>query len=250
MSMESAQRNAVQGRRLSVGLARNEEEVLAAQRLRYCVFREELGAQLDCGDTGFDQDMFDPYCEHVIVKDENLGEVVGTYRILTPEGARKAGGFYSETEFDLARLRAILPAAVEVGRSCVRRDFRTGPAILMLWSCVLRFVQSRGCEFLMGCASVGLQDGGHEAASLYAQFASRHLGPDQWRVIPFHPLPLNELRTDLVVRVPPLVKGYVHLGAHICGEPAWDPGFRTADFFTLLPLSRMNPRFRRQLLGA
>src|SRR6202008_3183781 len=110
-------------RRLSVALPTNAAERRAAQRLRWQVFAEELGAKLQSSEPGIDQDIFDPYCEHLIVRDG--AEVVGTYRMLPPEGAKRIGLYYSETEFDLIRLRGIRERIVEVGRSCIAPGYRS-----------------------------------------------------------------------------------------------------------------------------
>ena len=109
---------------LSVGLAISEREILSAQKLRYRVFADELGARLNPRTPGVDQDIFDPYCEHLVVRDERSGEVIGTYRILSPEQAKAVGSYYSETEFDLIRLQHLRPRMVEIGRSCVHPDYR------------------------------------------------------------------------------------------------------------------------------
>src|SRR5450432_2956581 len=121
-------------RRLAVHLARGEAEISDAQRLRYRVFAEEMGARLPSAAQGIDRDMFDPWCDHLLVTEEDTGEVVGTYRILTGASAKNIGGFYSEQEFDLTRLNHLRDRAVEVGRSCVHPDYRSGGVIALLWS--------------------------------------------------------------------------------------------------------------------
>lgn len=130
----STQQQAKPRRNLSVGLATCEREIHDAQKLRYRIFADELGANLPTRTPGVDQDIYDPYCDHLVVRDENSGAVVGTYRILSPEKARKIGGYYSENEFDLTRLLHLRPRMVEVGRSCVHPDYRTGATITLLWA--------------------------------------------------------------------------------------------------------------------
>ena len=110
--------------KLSVNLARTESEVREAQKLRYKIFAEEMGARMPGKEERIDQDRYDYYCDHLLVRDENTNEVVGTYRILSPEQAVKAGGYYSEGEFDLSRLENLRSSLVEVGRSCVHADYR------------------------------------------------------------------------------------------------------------------------------
>lgn len=235
---------------LSVGLARNEDDVRAAQALRYKVFGEEMGARLQCREAGIDSDLFDPYCEHLLVRDDNTGEVVGTYRILPPAQARKVGSYYSETEFDLTRLYHIRSSMVEIGRSCVHADYRSGATIALLWSGLADYMLRNGYEYLVGCASISMADGGHMAASIYRELKQKALSPVEWRVFPRCPLPLEALDDRIDVTLPPLIKGYMKAGAYVCGDPAWDPDFNTADVFILLPMSRINPRYARHFLDA
>lgn len=236
---------------LSVGLARGAAEVLEAQRLRHRVFAGEMGANLPSRTPGVDHDIYDPWCEHLVVRNDDSGEVVGTYRILAPDNARRVG-YYSENEFDLTRLQHLRPRLVEIGRSCVHPDFRTGATIALLWSGLARYMQENGHDYLMGCASVSMADGGHLAASLYNQLTvgeRSHLGPAEYRVFPRCPLPLAALKRDLPADTPPLIKGYLRAGAWICGEPAWDPDFNTADLPILLPMSRVSDRYAKHFLG-
>lgn len=230
---------------LSISMARNQAEIREAQRLRFQVFATEMGASLNHSEHGIDQDMFDPYCEHLLVRDNASGAVVGTYRLLSPKMAQRAGGYYSETEFDLTRLNHLQESMVEVGRSCVHPDYRNGATIGLLWSGVTQYMQQMGYAYLIGCASIGMQDGGHAAASIYRRLSQEHLSPREWRVFPRYRLPLASLNSTLNAPLPPLVKGYMRLGCFICGEPAWDPEFNTADLFLLLPLSLMNKRYAR-----
>jgi putative hemolysin len=151
---------------LTVTLARTRDDVRAAQRLRWQVFVEELGAQVDSPDPGLDVDRFDPYCEHLLVRRGATGDVVGTYRMLPPERVARAGGFYAETEFHLTRLLALHRRMVEVGRACVRADHRTGAVISLLWSGLLRYLVERGHEFVVGCASIVLGADMRPAAAL------------------------------------------------------------------------------------
>ena len=221
-------------RKLEVGLARSPGEILEAQRLRYRIFAGEMGANLPSRTPGVDHDIYDPHCEHLVVRDQRSGEVVGTYRILPPERARQIG-YYSENEFDLTRLQHLRSRLVEIGRSCVHPDYRTGATITLLWSGLAHYMLENGYDYLMGCASISMADGGHAAASLYNRLAAEHLGPQEYRVFPHCPLPLAALQQDRPAETPPLIKGYLRAGAWICGEPAWDPDFNTADLPILMP---------------
>lgn len=231
--------------RFTVALATTDIEVREAQALRYRVFGEEMGAQLVRGpalDRGLDADRFDPHCDHLLVRDRISQEVVGTYRILGPMQARELGGYYSEGEFDLARLASLRRDLVEIGRSCVHPDFRGGAVMALLWSGLAAYMREHRYRYLMGCASIGMSDGGHQAASVYRQLCDNHAGPPEWRVFPKCPLPLAGLDRHAQAKTPPLLKAYTRSGAYICGEPAWDADFNTADLFLLLPLERLNER--------
>jgi putative hemolysin len=231
-------------RSLSIMFARHADDVASAQALRYRVFGEEMGAQLS-GPAGLDVDLFDNHCEHLLVRDDDTGEVVGTYRILSPAQARKLGTYYAETEFDLTRLHHIKPSMVEVGRSCVHPEYRNGAAIAMLWSGLAEYMARNGYNYLSGCASVSMADGGHYAANLYRQLLASHAAPIEWRVFPRCGLPLSALGDHQPVEVPPLIRGYLRAGCMLCGEPAWDPNFNTADLFVLLPMNRISARYAR-----
>lgn len=240
--------------RYVVGLARSESEVEEAQALRYSVFGEELGARLNSQSTciGLDIDHFDCFCDHLIVRDQQSQAVVGTYRILSPEAARAAGGYYSESEFHLDALANIRDSLVEVGRSCVHPGHRAGAVMTLLWSRLTAYMHRGGFRYLAGCASISLGDGGLHAASVHRALCDNHLSPAAWRVMPRCPARLLERFPDVVAcppaRMPPLIKGYMRVGAYTCGEPAWDADFNTADLFLLLPMERMSARYSQHFL--
>jgi putative hemolysin len=235
-------------RKLSFSLARNLAEVAEAQRIRYKVFGEEMGANLPSASLGLDIDRFDVFCDHLLVRDHANDKVVGTYRILPPEQAHVAGGYYSETEFDLSRLMHLRDRMAEVGRSCVHPDYRDGATITQLWSGLADYIGKHGHEYLIGCASISMGDGGHYAASVYNKIHKLHAAPAEYRVFPHCRLPLESLNQDMDVIIPPLIKGYLRLGAYVAGEPAWDPDFNCADVFILMPVSRMNARYAKHFL--
>jgi putative hemolysin len=188
------------------------------------------------------------YCDHLLVRDQNNNKVVGTYRILPPEQARMAGGYYSETEFDMSKLASLRENMAEVGRSCVDADYRDGATITQLWSGLADYITKNGHEYLIGCASMSMSDGGHYAASVFNKVHKLHAAPDEYTVIPHNRLPLESLNGNMEVIIPPLVKGYLRMGAYIAGEPAWDPEFNCADLFILLPVSRITARFSKHFM--
>ncbi|MFJ7068528.1 GNAT family N-acetyltransferase [Streptomyces sp. NPDC101115] len=240
--------------RYVVGLARDQEDVRAAQRLRHLVFAGEMGAHLDGPEPGLDSDAFDAYCDHLLVRQEDTGEVVGTYRVLPPERAAVAGRLYSETEFDLSRLDPIRHDLVEVGRSCVHPAHRNGAVIALVWAGLARYMTRTGHNWLAGCCSVPLADGGQLAAATWDTVRTKHLAPEEYWVTP-HRLWTPEGVTPAAAgggsraELPPLLRGYIRLGAWVCGAPAHDPDFGVADLYVLLSLRRTNPRYLRHFLS-
>jgi putative hemolysin len=236
-----------------VAWARHQDEVREAQRLRHEVFAGEMGARLSSPLAGHDVDLFDDFCEHLLVRDEASGQVVGTYRVLTPAQARRVGGLYSDTEFDLTRLRGLRERMVELGRSCVHREHRHGGVILALWGALAEFMVRNELDTMIGCASIPMLHegvvGGDIAASIWRQVRQTHLAPIEYQVRPRLPLPVEHLDDSLQVEPPALIKGYLRLGAKVLGAPAWDPDFNTADLPMLLQIAEVAPRYRRHLLG-
>lgn len=232
--------------RLSVGLARGAAEIEDAQRLRYKVFAEEMHARMNGPGAalGLDIDGFDAHCDHIVVRDEDTLRVAGTYRVLAPHAAQRVGRLYSDGEFDLARLLHLRASMIEVGRSCVHRDYRDGSTILLLWAGLARYMRAFGYRHMVGCASAPLADGGMQAARLRDEL-QRHLCDAEYRVFPRVPFPHEKLARAARCEMPPLIKGYLRIGAQVCGEPAWDPDFNTADFLIWLSLDNLNPRYAR-----
>ncbi|MFD3652765.1 GNAT family N-acetyltransferase [Streptomyces sp. NPDC058620] len=234
-----------------VSLAVDQEDVRAAQRLRHQVFAGELGALLDSSEPGLDSDAFDAYCDHLLVRETATGDVVATYRLLPPERARVAGRLYAESEFDLGRLAPIRDDLVEVGRSCVHPAHRDGAVIALIWAGLARYMERSGHNWLAGCCSIPLTDGGALAASSWDTVRAKHLAPEEYWVAP-HRLwsaagPAGAPGTRAAL--PPLLRGYLRLGAWVCGAPAYDPDFNVADLYVLLSLRRTDPRYLRHFLS-
>ncbi|WP_432026132.1 GNAT family N-acetyltransferase [Streptomyces sp. 1222.5] len=232
-----------------VSLAQDQDDVRAAQRLRHQVFAGEMGARLDGPEPGLDMDAFDAYCDHLLIRDGGTGEVVGTYRLLPPERAAVAGRLYSEGEFDLSALSPVRSGLVEVGRSCVHPDHRDGAVIGLIWAGITRYMVDRGHEWLAGCCSVPLADGGALATATWDRVRDKHLSPEEFRVRPLLPWTPNAEAPAGRTELPALLRGYLRLGAWVCGEPAHDPDFGVADLYVLLSMRRVNPRYLRHFLS-
>jgi len=234
--------------RFAVTIARDRGAIEEAQRLRYRVFGEELGARLASRDRGIDEDEFDRHCDHLVVRDVLSGRAVGTYRILAPESAREIGGYYSEREFDLGRLAPLRDRMAEVGRTCVDPAHRSGVVMLLMWSALARYMIDSGHHYVIGCASIGLGEGARSAAGVLRRIAADGMGPERYRVFPRLALPPESDETGGPAPVPPLVRGYLSLGAWVCGDPAWDRDFDCADLPMLLALDRLDARFARHFV--
>jgi putative hemolysin len=238
---------------IRVGWARHQDEVRAAQRLRYAVFAGEMGARLTTPLAGHDIDLFDDFCEHLLVRDEASGQVIGTYRVLTPAQARRVGSTYSDIEFDLTRLRDLRERMVELGRSCVHAEHRQGGVILALWGALAGFMGRNKLDTMIGCASIPMWHqgviSGDAAASIWRQLSATHMAPIQYQVQPRLPLPVQRLDGALDVEPPALIRGYLRLGAKVLGPPAWDPDFNTADLPMLMRIDELPARYKRHFQG-
>lgn len=221
-----------------------------AQALRYQVFAEECGAKLDSPIAGLDIDEFDNHCEHLLVRDSRTGAVVATTRLLDSQGARRAGGFYSEGEFHLIGLEQLRGPILEIGRTCVHADYRNGATISTLWSGLAQLMRERDYNFLLGCASIPMGEDGIQAHAVMQRLRQRYLSREWLNAVPRHPLADIPLPDNLTAQIPPLLKAYMRLGATICGEPCWDPQFNVADVFILLPRQKLCPRYARHFRTA
>jgi putative hemolysin len=245
MTLLASTAPAPSGLRYTLRIAGDPAEIRAAARLRHEVFAGELGAHLSTAVDGLDVDEFDKVCDHLVVIAEPRGEVVGTYRMLPPGRSPRR---YADTEFDLSALAPIADDLVETGRSCVHPEHRDGTVINLMWAGICRYMHLTGYRWLAGCASIGLADGGLQAAGVWDQVQRKHLAAAEHRVLPRTPWLPVEPGAERVA-VPPLLRGYLRLGARVCGAPAYDPDFNCADLFILLDIRALHPRYLRHFLG-
>jgi putative hemolysin len=244
---------AAQTSQLQVVWAKHLSEVRQAQKLRYDIFAGEMGASLLTPLAGYDIDHFDDFCEHLLVIDQVTQQVVGTYRLLTPAQAVRAGGLYTETEFDIGALSAMRPQLVELGRSCVHANYRGGAVIMALWGALMQFMVSNRLECMIGCASIPLLHNGRisgdAASSIWAKVSQSQAEDRAFAVWAHTPLPVDQFDQSLDVEPPALIKGYLRLGARVLGAPAWDPDFNTADLPMLMRIQDIPARYRKHFLG-
>lgn len=243
---------------LTLRLAKDARDLRAAQRLRYEVFVEELGADGPLVDHAnrLEIDAFDPHFDHLLLIDNRrdpaaLQDVVGVYRLLPPEKLSGAGRYYSSTEFDLTRLVASGRRLLELGRSCVHRDLRGGAAMFLMWNALADYVLERRIEILFGAASFHGTDAQALAQplSLLHHF---HRGPEALRVTPQpgHSQRMDLLPEDKVVRseamagIPALIKAYLRLGGFV-SDGAWiDHDFNTIDVCLVMDTAQMSLKHR------
>ena len=235
--------------KLTLSLVTNSKELREVQRLRYKVFIETMGLTTLENSEGLDKDEYDDCCDHLIVRDTKSLKIVGTYRVMGPHAAKKIGRYYSESEFDLSCFDHIRDQIAEAGRACIHPDYRSGAVIMLLWAGIAAFMRREQCNYLVGCASISLADGGMNANAIYGSLKPEDMAPVDYRVTPLLPFPLHaDLEAQFKSTVPPLLKGYLRAGAWVCGEPAWDPDFHCADLFLLLPLENLEGRYSRHYI--
>ncbi|MAY46319.1 MAG: ornithine-acyl-ACP acyltransferase [Rhodobacteraceae bacterium] len=247
------------GPSFSVSIAATQADLRAAQALRYDVFVRELGGggALVDHENGLERDAFDPFFDHMIVRDDSTGAVVGVYRLLRDDQARQAGQFYSEAEYDLTKLRESGRRLLELGRSCLHPDYRGGAAMYHLWTGLADYVQRHGIEILFGTASFHGTDIAALAEPL-SMLHHNHLAPPDLRVraVDGHFKPMDLIARDRLDRrramlaVPALIKAYLRLGGTV-GEGAYvDHAFNTTDVCLVMDTARMNDRQKRIYTGA
>lgn len=250
---------------LEVRLARNAREVRLAQALRFRVFYREMSAQA----AGFlrrrDVDGFDAICDHLLVLDHDpppangIGRqrrrkpaVVGTYRLLRQEVAEQFGGFYTASEFDVAALVARKQPMrfLELGRSCVLKPYRTKRTVELLWAGIWSYVRHHRVDVMIGCAS--LEGTRPEDLAVPLSFLHHHaMAPPEWRIsalpgryVSMDRLPPEAVDTRTALHsLPPLLKGYLRLGAWFGDGAVVDLQFGTTDVCVILPVSSINPRY-------
>ena len=243
-------RDTAQERRLQAERLLGPEALREAQALRFRVFSGELNAKLKSADCGLDIDDYDAHCEHIGVRDLNTGLLVATTRLLDHSAARKIGHFYSEEEFSLHGLAHLQGPILEIGRTCVDPAYRNGGTIAVLWGELAEVLNQGDYHYLMGCASIPMQDGGIQAQAIMQRLRERYLCTEHLRAEPKNPLPALDVPANVITEMPPLLKAYMRLGAKICGEPCWDEDFQVADVFILLKRDELCPRYARHFKAA
>jgi putative hemolysin len=234
-----------------LSLAQNMDDVSACQRLRYLVFNCELGEGLaDSDHSGLDRDPFDLICDHLMVHDAATNHLVGTYRMQTGYRAKGNLGYYSEQLFDLAPFESLRGEIHELGRACVREDYRHTTALFMLWKGIASYAALCNARYMIGCSSISSQDEA-EGLALYRDLKKKYLVALPFQTTPKRGFECRDLTSqadhyvkNTPLQPPKLFRVYLDLSARVCGPPAIDRDFRTIDFLTLLDLQSIPDRLR------
>ncbi len=244
---------------LEVRLARDASEVSAAQEVRFRVFYDELGATRHAAHSleARDADRFDAVCDHLLVFDSRLSgpdhrRIVGTYRLLRQEIATASGGFYSNDEFELEQLVARHPDRrfLELGRSCVLPEYRSKRTIEVLWQGIWAYINHFGIDVMTGCASFhGTLPAAHAEALSYLAHYCRTTPLWDVRAVPGRYFTMDLMPREAInarsaiSSLPPLIKGYLRVGAKIGDGCVIDYDFATTDVFIVLPVAEINARY-------
>jgi len=247
---------------LEVRLARKKSDMRRAQRLRYKVFYEEMSAVPGALAllSRRDEDVYDPIFDHLLVVDRGdpakkgwrRSRVVGTYRVLRQEIAELYDGFYTQGEYDIAPLIQAKPDYhfVELGRSCVLKPYRNRRTLELLWQGVWSYVREHGADVMIGCASFpGTDPSAHALALSFLYHNS--LAPEDWRVrahdhlrVDMNMMPREAINTRTALKaLPPLIKGYLRVGAFVGDGAVIDHQFGTTDVFVVMPVEAINTRY-------
>ena len=240
-----------------IKFALDPHEIEAAFKLRYNVFKLEQGKNIKPSNMeGIDRDEFDDYCLQLVVEEKNEKKIVGTYRVhLGPIATESELGFYSEHEFRIQGLEKLASSTIEVGRSCVSSEYRNGTVVALLWSGISETLFRSGFRYLAGCVSLEnmepaagwalyeyLKEAGKISDEVFGEPLEkcRMARPDKKEIDRY-------LEDHSLIRslIPPLFKGYLRLGANICGEPVFDRDFGTIDFLILLDVAKLPSRYSK-----
>lgn len=254
----------ISGTDYDIIVTRNPSLVEQAQRLRHHIFTTEPAYGLPPHPTGRDFDLYDSVCDHLLVTHRESGDVVGCYRMLPPDRVRQVGRRYTDTEFVLSGVEAIDATLVETGRACVREDHRNGAVLSMMWSAIFRYVWLGGHTHLMGCVSIPMADPdggrGQTLVKVLNELGRFHCDPTRFDAQPRNTVTEIDVEAAFVgdvkpqscckLVVPPLLQGYLRLGAKTVGRPAYDPEFDVADIVVLVALNELNERYLNRLAKA
>jgi putative hemolysin len=218
------------------------------QRFRFKIFQDEFSIVFPDANQDIDIDVFDHVCDHLIVRQSIDHRIVGTYRLITPEAAKKIGSMYCDSLFDLNPINDLRESIIEIDRSCIDKQFRNGYTILLLWKEIYKFIKNSNYQYIMGCSSISLADGGLLASNVHQQLIAMNRFSNKLKIKSKHPIQLSENLAHNDMSIPAILKGYLNVGASICSEPGVDPLFNTVDYLTILKMTDMNSKYVKRFL--
>jgi len=241
-----------------VKIAQNDLEISAVLKLRYEVFKLEMeGIEQGKAKGELETDAYDKFCDHLIVIDKTVDKIVGTYRLLRGSRVDKRIGFYSERFFDIRNIKKLGNGSeiLELGRSCIHKDFRCRPVINLLWNGIAKYVQDNNVRYLFGPVRL-LSHEPQEVSTVFKYIKDNFYSEPQFRV---YPKPENKFKgldenikltnTREIFRcLPPLIKGYLRVGVKICGPPAVNPDLNSVVIFILLDTERMSDTYKQHYI--
>jgi putative hemolysin len=236
-------------RRYATEVASSIEDIFKAQKLRYRVFAEEMGAHLHSTHAGLDADAIDDYCDHLLVRDLQTGDIVACTRLLSDTQAERLGYFYSESEFHLDGVLALPGRFLEIGRTCVDPNHRGSVVLSTLWAGLAEYVTEHRFDYLMGCASIPPGPNGFAVDAVYGQIRPHQFGPGHLGVRPKIEVPAHRRCVRDECGIPPLLQAYLRLGCWVLGDPCWDSDFNVMDVFILLELDRIQARYEKRFIA-
>ncbi|MBL7130122.1 MAG: GNAT family N-acetyltransferase [Candidatus Omnitrophica bacterium] len=239
-----------------IKIAQTQDEIEAAQKLRFEVFYLEDQKRTDSKqNAGLDIDKFDEVSKHLIIIDKTKNIIVGTYRLLL-SGDTKQTGFHSEKIFDISNIKKINEQLLELGRSCIHKDYRNRAVINLLWNGIAWQVKKYNVKYIFGCPRLGLTDP-NDVSEAFNLLKNKYYAQERFRVYPLSENVFRNLKEDVEVSNPkrtfrklsPLIKGYLNIGALVCSYPAVYHEFGSVILFMLLPTDKMIDPYGRHFFG-
>lgn len=234
---------------LQAAFSIEQQDIEQAQRFRFEIFSKEFNATLNS--NGLDADSFDSHCHHLLVRDSSTQQLVGYTRILTQDQNQNQNQFYSSNEFNLEQLSLLPGSVMEIGRTCIHPDYRNGATLGVLWTAIAKFLLNNNVDYLIGCASVAMNDGSAAVHQLNNHLQKKYRS-SLITTTPKRQLPTSKQAelSDINMNLPSLLAAYLRMGAKVCGDPCWDPEFNCADMFILLNVDDLPRRYAKRFLSA
>lgn len=241
-----------------VKIAQDKKEIQQALRLRYEIFKVEMAGFAKTPKAhDLDIDIYDKLCDHLIVIDRTVNKIVGTYRLLLGSRLGKNLGFYSEKFFDLRNIKRLANEhqILELGRSCIHKDYRSRPVINLLWSGIAKYIKDYNVRYLFGSTRLYTSEP-DEVSRIFKFIKERFYAPSEYRVYPRAKNRLRGLKHNVKVEnprelfrhLPPLIKGYIRAGVMVCGSPAINHNLGSVVIFILLDVEKISPSYRQHFL--